>query len=70
MPVVTCVTGTPSITSSNTVNDLMIMINDYPDSEVGLHQINCSVKTTSNIQFMVAVTLEPNQNASFAEVLK
>ena len=69
MPAISCVTGTPSITYSNSTNDLFITAADYPASEEGLHRINCSVITTSNIEFTVAVSLQPNLNASFAEVV-
>ena len=70
MPAISCVTGTPSITYSNSTNDLFITAADYPASEEGLHRINCSVITTPNIEFTVAVSLQPNLNASFAEVIQ
>ena len=68
MPAIICVTGTPSISYSNSAEELFITAADYPASEEGLHQISCSVITT-NIAFTVAVTLKPNLNASFVEVV-
>ena len=68
VPAISCVTGTNSITYSHSAKELFITAADYPASEEGLHQISCSVITT-NIAFTVAVTLKPNLNASFAEVV-